>query len=288
MVKNEIGRILPMIVSLDFDFTKAEKKVAKYILENTADIIYLTIVEFSEKVIVGEATIIRFCRKLGFKGFQDFKMILAQELSINSQSTRIVSDVLDAKDSLKVVGEKIVNGGEIAMQETLMLLDYKVLAQVIKLMEKSKRIYFFGVAHSGLTAIEAKYKFMQLGMKVDSYIDNHFMAMVAATLDKEDLVIGISHSGRALETIKGLEVAREQGCKTIAITHHAKSPITKVADLTLLNGSKEGPLQGGALSTKISQLLVLELIYTRILMNNEEKAIELKKKEREAIKDYIS
>jgi DNA-binding MurR/RpiR family transcriptional regulator len=85
-----------------------------------------------------------------------------------------------------------------------------------------------------------------------------------------------------------LEVAREQGCKTIAITHHAKSPITKVADLTLLNGSKEGPLQGGALSTKISQLLVLELIYTRILMNNEEKAIELKKKEREAIKDYIS
>jgi Transcriptional regulators len=70
-------------------------------LENTADIIYLTIVEFSEKVIVGEATIIRFCRKLGFKGFQDFKMILAQELSINSQSTRIVSDVLDTKDSLK-------------------------------------------------------------------------------------------------------------------------------------------------------------------------------------------
>ena len=68
-------------------------------------------------------------------------MILAQELSINSQSTRIVSDVLDAKDSLKVVGEKIVNGGEIAMQETLMLLDYKVLAQVIKLMEKAKRIY---------------------------------------------------------------------------------------------------------------------------------------------------
>ena len=61
-----------------------------------------------------------------------------------------------------------------------------------------------------------------------------------------------------------------------------------MADFTLLNGSKEGPLQGGALSTKISQLLVLELIYTRILMNNEENAIELKKKEREAIKDYIS
>lgn len=286
-VKNEIGKILPMIVSLEYDFTKSEKKVAKYILENSSEIIYLTIVDFSEKVVVGEATIIRFCRKLGFKGFQDFKMVLAQELSVNNQSNRIVSDTLEIKDSLDLIGKKISNSCELALHETLMLIDYKILGQVTKLMEKAKRIYFFGVGFSGLTAVEAKFKFMQLGMKVEAYTDNHFMAMVAATLDKEDLVIGISHSGRAIETIKGLEVAKEQEAKTVAITHHAKSAITKVADLTLLNGAKEGPLQGGSISTKVSQFLVLELIYTRLLMNNEGKAIELKKKEREAVKDSL-
>lgn len=286
MPKNEIGRVLPMIVSLDFDFTKSEKKVAKYILENTGEVIYMTIVEFSEKVSVGEATVIRFCRKLGFKGFQDFKMILAQELTMNNQGNRIVSDILEVKDSLETIGKKTVNGAVTAMEETLMLLDYKVLNQVVKLMEKAKKIYFFGVAHSGLSAIDAKYTFMQLGMQVDSYTDNHFMAMVAATLGKDDLVIGVSHSGRAVEIIKALEIAKEQGAKTVAVTHQAKSPITKQADYTLLNGSKEGPLQGGALATRVSQMLVFEIIYTRILMNNEERATELKKKEKEAIKAY--
>ena len=89
-MKDEIGRILPMIQSLDYDFTKSEKKVAKYILENRGAVIYFTIIEFSEKVEVGEATIIRFCRKLRFKGFHDFKMALAQELSLNNQKNKIL------------------------------------------------------------------------------------------------------------------------------------------------------------------------------------------------------
>lgn len=284
---NEIGRILPMIVSLDYDFTKSEKKVAKYILENTAEVIYLTIIDFAEKVVVGEATIIRFCRKLGFKGFQDFKMILAQEVSLNNQGEKIVSDTVKLNDDLTTMSKKIVNGIELAMEETLILVDYKILEEVVKEMEKSKRIYFFGVGYSGLACLEAKYKYMALGLKVEAYTDNHFMAMVAATLDENDLVVGISHSGRTLETLKAMEIAKKSGAKTIAITHYAKSPITDFADYTLLNGSKEGLLQGGAMNTKISQLLVLEFIYTKFLMNNEDRAIELKKKEREAISTSI-
>lgn len=284
---NEIGRILPMIVSLDYDFTKSEKKVAKYILENTSEVIYLTIIELAEKVVVGEATIIRFCRKLGFKGFQDFKMILAQEFSLNNQGEKIVSDTVKLSDDLTTMSKKIVNGIELAMEETLILVDYKILEEAVKEMEKAKRIYFFGVGYSGLACLEAKYKYMALGLKVEAYTDNHFMAMVAATLDENDLVVGISHSGRTLETLKAMEIAKKSGAKTIAITHYAKSPITGFADYTLLNGSKEGLLQGGAMNTKISQLLVLEFIYTKFLMNNEDRAIELKKKEREAISTSI-
>lgn len=286
-MKDEIGRILPMIKSLDYDFTKSEKKVAKYILENRGAVIYFTIIEFSEKVEVGEATIIRFCRKLRFKGFHDFKMALAQELSLNNQKNKILDEELLSTDSPNILARKISNGCQSAVEETLKLMDYKVLDEVVKEIDKAKRIYFFGVAFSGIAAIEGKYKFMLLGYKVESYTDNHFMAMVAATLGKDDLVIGISNSGCALETIKGLKIAKSQGAKTVAITHQAKSPITKEANYTLLNGTKEGPLQGGALNTRLTQLFVLELLYTKLLMNHEEKAIELKKKEREAIEEYI-
>lgn len=287
MEKNEIGKILPMTLSLDCDFTKAEKKVAKYILENTGEVIYLTIVDFSGKIEVGEATIIRFCRKLGFKGYHDFKMSLAQEFSLNKQNDRILNEALENTDSLEVIGQKMLNSSKIALEETLTLLNFTVLDEVVNLFKNLKRIYFFGVGFSGIAAIEGKYKFMQVGLKTDSYSDNHFMAMKAATLNSNDLVVGISQSGRAAETIKGLELAQKQGAKTVAITHYAKSPITKVADYTLLNGSTEGELQGGAASTKMAQLFVLELIYTKLLMVNEEETIELKKKAKEAIKASI-
>ncbi len=288
MQKIEVGRLLPMIVSLDYEFTKSEKKVAQVILEKTDEIIYSTITDLSDMANVGEATIIRFCRKLGFKGYQGFKMALAQEITMNQNSENILfNSPIEVEDTIDVVAQKFYSVSEKALKETLLLLDYKTLEQVAGLVKKAKRVFFFGVGFSGITALEAKFKFMQIGLNSDAYTDNHLMAMVASTMTEEDVVIGISHSGSAIETVKGIKIAKDNGVKTVCITHHAKSPITKEAEYTLLNGSKEGPLQGGAIGTKIAQLFVIDLIYTQVVMLNEEKAIELKKKARDAVQGSL-
>jgi DNA-binding MurR/RpiR family transcriptional regulator len=277
-----------MIVSLDYEFTKSEKKVAQIILEKTEEVIYSTITDLSDLADVGEATIIRFCRKLGFKGYQGFKMALAQEITMNQKTgNMLLNSPIEADDTIEVVAQKFYNVSEKALKETLLLLDYKVLEEVAEVVRKAKRVFFFGVGFSGVTALEAKFKFMQIGLSSDAYTDNHLMAMVASTLGPDDVVIGISHSGSAIETVKGIKIARDSGAKTICITHHAKSPITKEAELTLLNGSKEGPLQGGAIGTKIAQLFVIDLIYTQVVMLNEEKAIELKKRARDAVQESL-
>lgn len=288
MQKIEVGRLLPMIVSLDYEFTRSEKKVARIVLDKTEDVIYSTITDLSDLADVGEATIIRFCRKLGFKGYQGFKMALAQEITMNKKKgTMLLNSPIEVDDTIDVVAQKFYNVSERALKETLSLLDYKVLEEVANVVKDAKRLFFIGVGFSGVTAIEAKFKFMQIGLSSDCYTDNHFMAMVASTLSEEDVVIGISHSGSAVETVKALRIAKDNGAKTIAITHHAKSPITKEAHMTLLNGSKEGPFQGGAMGTKIAQLFVIDLIYTQVVMLNEEKAIELKKKARDAVQESL-
>lgn len=288
MQKIEVGRLLPMIVSLDYEFTKSEKKVAQVILEKTDEVIYSTITDLSDMASVGEATIIRFCRKLGFKGYQGFKMALAQEITMNQNNGNILlNSPIEAEDTIDVVAQKFYSVSEKALKETLLLLDYKTLEIVAGLVKRAKRVFFFGVGFSGITALEAKFKFMQIGLSSDAYTDNHLMAMVASTMTEEDVVIGISHSGSAIETVKGIKIAKDNGAKTICITHHAKSPITKEAEYTLLNGSKEGPLQGGAIGTKIAQLFVIDLIYTQVVMLNEERAIELKKKARDAVQESL-
>lgn len=288
-VQVEIGRLIPMITSLDYEFTKSEKKVAKVVLENSQSVIYNSITDLAEIANVGEATIIRFCRKLGFKGYQGFKMALAQEITMNKQSTTdlAINAPIKEDDSLETIAKKFYRVSDKALKETLSLLDYRAMEQIAEMISEANRVYFFGVGYSGTTAMEAKYKFMRLGLVCDAYTDNHFMAMAASILNQNDVVIGISHSGSAIETVKGLEIARKVGAKTICITHHAKSPITKHADVTLLNGSKEGPLQVGGVGTKIAQLFVIDLIYTQLVRINQEKAITNTQKTREAVEKNL-
>lgn len=288
-VQVEIGRLIPMITSLDYEFTKSEKKVAKVVLENSQSVIYNSITDLAEIANVGEATIIRFCRKLGFKGYQGFKMALAQEITMNKQNTTdlAINAPIKDDDSLETIAKKFYRVSDKALKETLSLLDYRALEEIAEMISKANRVYFFGVGYSGTTAMEAKYKFMRLGLVCDAYTDNHFMAMAASILNQNDVVIGISHSGSAIETVKGLEIARKVGAKTICITHHAKSPITKHADVTLLNGSKEGPLQVGGVGTKIAQLFVIDLIYTQLVRTNQDKAITNTQKTREAVEKNL-
>lgn len=131
---------------------------------------------------------------------------------------------------------------------------------------------------SGITAEDAKNKFMRIGLQVDSTSNNHFMYMQAALMQEGDVVVGISHSGYSKEVIQALNIAKKNSATTIAITHNLRSPITHAADYVLINGNRQGQLQGDSMGTKIAQLFVLDLIYTLIVQATEETATKTKQK----------
>ena len=273
------GNVLNTISSLYHSLTKSEKKIADTILRSPDLVSQCPLSEIAKHLEVGEATLVRFCRTIGFKGFSDFKLELSIELATkdNNDETVLETEIMPSDDSL-TIAQKLQAAVSNVMEETVNLLDLKQLEQVVKAIKKARRIFLFGVGSSGVTAEDAKNKLMRIGFQVDATGNNHFMYMQAALLTPSDVAIGLSHSGYSAETAHTLKIAKQNGATTVALTHSLRSPVTEYADYVLVNGNKQGKLQGDSIGTKIAQLFVLDLIYALLVQGEEELAAQTKQK----------
>lgn len=273
------GNVLNTISSLYHSLTKSEKKIADTILHSPDLVVQCPLSEIAKHLDVGEATLVRFCRTVGFKGFSDFKLELSIELATrdNHDDTVLETEIMPNDDSL-TIAQKLQTAISNVMEETINLLDLKQLDHVVKAIKKAGRVFLFGVGSSGVTAEDAKNKLMRIGIQVDATGNNHFMYMQAALLTPNDIAIGLSHSGYSAETAHTLKIAKKNGAMTVAITHSLRSPVTEYADYVLVNGNKQGKLQGDSIGTKIAQLFVLDLIYALLVQGEEELAVQTKQK----------
>ncbi|MGX2951114.1 MurR/RpiR family transcriptional regulator [Ursidibacter sp. B-7004-1] len=273
------GKILDTIGALQNSLTKTEKKIANAILSQPDLLNQCSLSEVATQLDVGEATFIRFCRTLGFKGYTDFKLDLAIELATQEKESSALLDTDVAEtDTSKEIATKLQVTLHNVITETINLLNFNELEKVVDVLRRAKRIFLFGVGSSGLTAEDAKHKLMRIGLQTDAVTNNHFMYMQASLLKKGDVVIGISHSGSSEETAKALRIAQQNEATTVAITHNLRSPITEVADYVLINGNRQGHMQGDSIGTKMAQLFVLDLIYTLLVRAEPNKAIQQKQK----------
>ena len=263
------------ISSLQKSFTNLEKRVADYILKNSKNMVSFSIREFANEINTGETTIIRFCKKIGFKGYNEFKISLISTLSKKKQTMNHKIEVL-ADKNYNLAAEKIYNNSFNVLNDTLSLIDNEVLDNCIDLMYKAKHIEFIGIGYSNLTAKDAMYKFLRIGKSVAAHSDPHLFKMAASITNKGDLVVGISQTGETKEVIESLKNARMRGAKTIAITNNDNTEITKYSDYTLINGYNEEITDTGSFSERISQLFIIELLYLGVLSKNKDRAMEIK------------
>ncbi|MDM4093437.1 MurR/RpiR family transcriptional regulator [Klebsiella oxytoca] len=268
------GKILDTLGAMQSSMTRVGKSIAQYVIASPHKVTQLSIADLSEEVNAGEASVIRFCRQLGYKGFQNFKMELAIELAMNDSddNSTLLEAEIQKTDDAHTIGLKLQGAISTVLSETLNLLDMEQVERVVEALHTCNCAYIFGVGASGLTAEEMKHKLMRIGLRVDALTNNHFMYMQAALLKVGDVAIGISHSGHSPETAHALDLARQTGATTVALTHNLGSPLSKVADITLINGNRQGRLQGDSIGTKTAQLFVLDLIYTLLVQRDPEAA----------------
>ncbi|RHW41999.1 MurR/RpiR family transcriptional regulator [Neobacillus notoginsengisoli] len=252
--------IFSLIHSRYQSFTNTEKKVADYILEHTKDVIFMSITDLADACNVGESSIFRFCKTMNLKGYQEFKIMMAHSISPDGEAPQLSSKIT-MEDTIEELSSKILSSNVSALTETYNLISKEDISLAVDRMLKADKVHFFGVGSSLMTALEAKNKFMRITNKAECTLDSHLQIMSAALMSEKDVAVLISYSGSTKDTIEVAKVAREAGANIIAITRFAKSPLTNYSDITLLCGANEGPLQGGSLTAKISQLYLLDLLY---------------------------
>ncbi len=250
--------------------TPAEQRVADFILNDPGKVIYMSVTELAEKCDVGDGTVVRFAHDIGLSGYQELKLILSRDLS---NSFEYVLEDVSPEDSLEDIVRKITNRNLRAIADTTQLISIDSLNRAIEVIYKARRVEFYGVGASGFTALEAKYKFLRIGILCDALTDPHLQAMSASTLNSRDVAIGVSHSGATKDTVDSIKVAKNAGATTICITNFARSPITEFTDIVLLTASPEAPLASGAIRSIVSQLHVLDLLFTGVAMRLGEQAL---------------
>lgn len=261
--------------------TRSESKVASCVLERSHDLIYLSVTELAEFAGTGETTVMRFCRKIGFKGYQDFKLALAQDQTVRRPYELQHQEGLPDQepDMIQTVYEAMVN----ILNSSVGLLDREQLELAVDVLDQAGYIQFFGVGSSGITALEAKNRLLRMGRRAEAVADSHIQAMMAVTMGPGDVAFGISVSGSTLDTNDMLHKAKQNGATIVAITNYAKSPITSIADIVLLTAGKEAPLEGGSIGAKISQLFIIDLICEGLARKNLDRTKQMKEKTARAV-----
>ncbi len=247
--------------------TKSEKKVADYILTAGEKIIHSTMNDVKTATGVGDATIIRFCRKLNFSGFSDLKIEIAKE---------DFSRVYDQKKEKTYYHDILDNLFE-ALQSTYKLINKKKLQQAVDCITKARHIYVFGVGSSGITGLSLEKMFLRVGVHCKAVTDPHFQAQSASLLSSEDVVIGFSLSGKTKDTYESLRVAKENGAIIIAITNYLSSPIAQLGDVVLQTSIEEF-FDGGSLAGNISQLYWCDILVRGYEIDNQINSLKLREK----------
>ncbi|MGN1022463.1 MAG: MurR/RpiR family transcriptional regulator [Lachnospiraceae bacterium] len=284
-MEQDNGNLL-LSIQLNYNqFTKTEKKIADYVLQNAQDVPFMSITELAEGCGVAEASVHRFCRTLQIKGYQSFKMQLSLSLHDGQLEAHEDAGASQGEAKGENLFQKILSNNLSAIRETSALLDKDVVEKTVRMMSDARRIFFLGVGNSMITAEEAQGRFLHITPKVQYIVDTHMQAMAASMLTPQDMLIFISYSGSTSDNVRVAALGRACGARISVITRYPKSALTRYADTVLICGSKEGPLEGGSMGAKMSQLYIVEVLFQMYYQMNPEESKANNKKTAASIVD---
>ena len=246
------------------DLSRADKRIADFLIENPGKILPLSITELAERCGVSEATIVRFAKKFGFGGYQQLKIAIAKE-----EHTRPINESITAQDSPYDIFTKVCDDIYCSLEKTKKSLDRGALEKCCNAILAAEDIIVLGLGNSAPIANDASHKMLRLGLRAHPYTDNHMQAIATAHADEKTVVIGISHSGASEDILDAMRIAKAGGAFTVAITNYQKSPIEGISDAVLYTVSDETNYRILGLSSRISQLAIIDTIYSYLVCHIE-------------------
>lgn len=248
----------------------AQRRLAEYLLANMATASDLGITDLAEEAGVSVGTVSQLCRRLGLRGYQDLRLGWARAAVSASSAGAIAILAIDpstdpSQDPTEHALLRVFGGNADALVETVRHLDRGALERAVTLLAGARRVEWLGSATAGLVAAEGALKLRKLGVDAVAQPDGHQQAMSAALLTPADVVVAVSHSGRTVEVLRGVQLAREVGAQVIAITGAGPSPLRNEADVVLATVSDDTAFHIEPMASTIVELSVVQLLFLLLL-----------------------
>lgn len=262
-------------------------RIARVVRENPAIVVDNTINELADVCDTSVASIVRFCRAIGFAGYAPFRMAVATELGKQaaqfSTSAGFGSDIARA-DTLPQMASKIAALEILAIEETVGGLDFDVLERIVEVIDRASRILLYGVGASQFVAEDLGHKLLRIGRNAVVLSDPHEAVAVASLEIPGTVAIGFSHLGETKESLRFIEVAAENGAVTMGLTAAKESSLARAAQHVLFTEVRETAFRAGAMVSRIAQLAVVDCIFVGVAQRRHDDTIDALRRTREATK----
>lgn len=264
----EFRNIFEIISQEYYTFTASEKKLADFMLGDQDGIAFLSISQLATVAGVADATVSRFCRRIGFKNYAEFKLAAANASLRYKPANNPLSGQIQQTDSVEDICKKLFSAEMDAIGQTMEVLNPQDVERAADLLEKAPRVLCMGQGGSMLIAQEAAHLFSTVDNRFIPVIDSHMQAIAAATMDPEDVIMFFSYSGSTRAMTETLALARKRGGKVILVTRFPNSPGAALSDIVLQCGANENPLQSGSIAARIAQMYLLDVLFSEYSRRN--------------------
>ncbi len=251
------------------NLTKKEKIIADFTTSNPKKVSRMTISEIAKELGFADSTIFQFTRKLGYKSFRDFR----SDLLFEEYDPEIsVHENVKPTDTYLQMSQKVFDSSIKSLNDTISLVKEEDLEKAVSFLLNAKKVAFFGVGGSNVVSYDAYHKFLRSPINIEFSEDYHIQLMQASLLEENDCAVVITHTGLTKETLKLAETVKQNNVKVIAITSYISSELSKLADVILVSISEETGYRSESLSSRISQLAIIDSLFTIIMFNDEKKS----------------
>lgn len=268
--------------------SETEQKISDYFTHTDEVLSMKTLEELAGEISVSQSSIYQFVKKIGYSGFQDFKIDIARNTNYQPAFQNVNhmtgADDISPEDSSIDIAKKVLQSNIYSLSNSIHFLTEDLLNEVLALIYSAKTLHFFGLGGSTIVAFDSFHKFIRTNYRCNHLFDYHMQLSFATKLTSEDCVFIFSHSGQTKETINLARQIKKTPAKLIALTGNSGSELVALADKAIIVLTEETVFRTESLASRISYLTVMDILYTNVMHHNYDQNVESMKK----IRDNIS
>ena len=253
------------------ELSRTEKRIAEFILENPRRIVQLPLADIAKQCACGEASVIRFCRRIGCSSFSDAKTLITSQLPLADMETQHIQ-LSGNVSSIGSLARDICSLYVDTLQKTMDLNAQDVFDRAVDCLVRARSIYFFGLGDALIPCMCGYYRFRRIGKSCFFDADADMQMIHAANITSEDVAIAISHSGMTRHVIQAMKAAKDAGASTIGITQTSRSPLTKFCDVLFFNAVSDMTVGKTIVAHRLAESTIIEILYAGVVSQMPEQA----------------